>query len=271
MHGSVDAISLLNDPPSRRMLDRQRCDSIFGRHVIDDVRAMNPSREPPLRVMIVEDDAVMRTRFGIAVSNDQRMTLVYLTSTGRDAIARLTEAKPDVLLVDLGLPDIHGSEVIRAAARLLPDCDIMVVTVFGDERNVLASIEAGATGYVLKDCSDEDLVRHILQLRAGGSPVSPGVARLVLDRMRLAAPTPAAPAAEHPEPASAHLTPREADVLSLVSRGYTYAEVANKLGISVNTVTTHIKNSYRKLAVHSGAAAVTRASELGFLSNPGSA
>lgn len=230
---------------------------------------MNPSRDGPVRVMIVEDDAAMRTRFGIAVANDQRMAMAYLTGTGRDAIAKLTEVRPDVLLVDLGLPDMHGSEVIRTAARLLPECDIMVVTVFGDERNVLASIEAGATGYVLKDCSDEDLVRHILQLRAGGSPVSPGVARLVLDRMRVATPKPAAPAADQPD-TLAQLTPREAGVLRLVSRGYTYAEVADKLGISVNTVTTHIKNSYRKLAVHSGAAAVTRASELGFLSDAGS-
>jgi DNA-binding NarL/FixJ family response regulator len=248
------------------MLDNQFCDHFSGTQSTDDSHKMNPIPDATVRVMIVEDDPVMLKRFGNAVAGDQRMTLAYKTGTGRDAIARLAEVRPNALLVDLGLPDVHGIEVIRAAACLRPECDIMVVTVFGDERNVLASIEAGATGYVLKDCSDEDLIRHILQLRAGGSPVSPGVARLVLDRMRLAVPKHSAPVSEHAEP-SAHLTPREADVLGLVSRGYTYAEVAGKLGISVNTVTSHIKNSYRKLAVHSGAAAVTRASQMGFLSD----
>jgi DNA-binding NarL/FixJ family response regulator len=227
---------------------------------------MNPSRDAAVRVMIVEDEPLTLKRFANAVAGDVHTTLACEARTGREAIARLAAVKPDALLVDLGLPDIHGIEVIRAAARLLPECDIMVVTVFGDERNVLASIEAGATGYILKDCSDEELIRHILQLRSGGSPVSPGVARLVLDRMRLTSPRPSAPGFEHHEP-SALLTPREADVLQLVSRGYTYAEVAGKLGISVNTVTTHIKNSYRKLAVHSGAAAVTRASQMGLLSD----
>ena len=216
--------------------------------------------------MIVEDDPVTLQRFANAVAGDRRTTLAYAAHAGREAIEHLAAVKPDALLVDLGLPDVHGTAVIRAAARLLPECDIMVVTVFGDERNVLASIEAGATGYVLKDCSDEELIRYILQLHSGGSPVSPGVARLVLDRMRLAVPGTSAAGAEHPVP-SDPLTPREADVLRLVARGYTYTEVAAKLEISVNTVTTHIKNSYRKLAVHSGAAAVTRAAQMGLLSD----
>lgn len=216
--------------------------------------------------MIVEDDRVTLKRFVDAVSFGQGTTLAGEASTGREAIERLAIVKPDVLLVDLGLPDMHGIEVIRAAARLLPECDVMVVTVFGDERNVLASIEAGATGYLLKDCSNEEMIGHILQLRAGGSPVSPGVARLVLDRMRLSVPEPVASNSEDQE-LCASLTPREADVLRLVSRGYTYVEIAGKLQISVNTVTTHIKNSYRKLAVHSGAAAVTRASQMGLLSS----
>jgi DNA-binding NarL/FixJ family response regulator len=135
----------------------------------------------------------------------------------------------------------------------------MVITVFGDEGNVLASVEAGATGYVLKDTSADDLVSNILELRAGGAPMSPGIARMVLARMRDREP-PGAPA-----PQSAVLTAREIEVLSTLSRGYTYAEIAGKLGISLHTVTSHIKNSYRKLTVHSGAAAVTRAAELGLL------
>jgi DNA-binding NarL/FixJ family response regulator len=143
----------------------------------------------------------------------------------------------------------------------------MVITVFADERNVLASIEAGAVGYVLKDSGDADLVAQILELRAGGAPMSPGIARMVLSRMRTKG---GAKELDEPKPsewgdsAVEPLTTREPDVLHLLSRGYTYAEIADRLGISVHTVTSHIKNSYRKLAVHSAAAAVTRATELNF-------
>jgi DNA-binding NarL/FixJ family response regulator len=145
--------------------------------------------------------------------------------------------------------------------RKHPACDIMVITVFGDERNVLASIEAGATGYVLKDCSDEDLVARVLELRLGGAPMSPGIARMVLNRMQHGSRSKKAAAVSE----EAILTGREIEVLSLLARGFLYAEIGKRLGISLNTVTSHIKNSYRKLAVHSGPAAVTRAAQLGLL------
>jgi DNA-binding NarL/FixJ family response regulator len=211
-----------------------------------------------IRVMIVEDDPVTRERFARAISDDPRTTLAQAVSTGREAIARLSAARPDVLLVDLGLPDVHGLEVVRQAARLLPDCDVMVITVFGDERNVLSTIEAGAAGYVLKDCSDAQLVSHVLELRAGGAPMSPGIARMVLKRMRARSEADSATRAQ----TEAGLTAREIDVLRLISRGYTYAETAQKLRIAMNTVGSHVKNAYRKLSVHTGAAAVTRAATL---------
>ena len=221
------------------------------------------ARQPAamVRVMIVEDDAVTRQRFAHAISSDPRTTLAQAVDSGREAMARLPAARPEVLLVDLGLPDVHGIEVIRHAERTLGDCDIMVITVFGDERNVLASIEAGATGYVLKDCSDADLVDYVLELRAGGAPMSPGIARMVLKRMRAKSEA----AAEARAKVEAVLTSREADVLRLISRGYTYTEVAQKLGISANTIGSHVKNTYRKLAVHSAAAAVMRATQLRLL------
>lgn len=209
-----------------------------------------------MRVMIVEDDRATRERFANAIARDLRMTLAAAVGTGREAIARLPAARPDVLLVDLGLPDVHGTEVIRHAARELPECDIMVITMFGDEANVLASIEAGAAGYLLKDCGDPDLVAQVLELRAGGAPMSPGVARMVLKRLRIA------PDAREPV---GDLTPREIEVLGLLARGYTYAEVGEHLGITRHTVCSHIKNSYRKLSVRSAAQAVARAAELELL------
>jgi DNA-binding NarL/FixJ family response regulator len=221
------------------------------------------ARQPAamVRVMIVEDDAVTRQRFAHAISSDPRTTLAQAVDSGREAMARLPAARPEVLLVDLGLPDVHGIEVIRHAERTLGDCDIMVITVFGDERNVLESLEAGATGYVLKDCSDPDLVDHVLDLRAGGAPMSPGIARMVLKRLRARGEPPPKPDTK----VEAVLTEREGDVLRLIARGYMHSEVAQKLGISPHTVGSHVKNTYRKLAVNSAAAAVMRATQLRLL------
>lgn len=217
----------------------------------------------PVRVMIVEDDPTTIERFAALLSADPRLALVGTMRTRHEALERLGRSCPDVVLVDLGLPDGHGIDVIRYAKRACPGCDVMVVTVHGNEHNVFGSIEAGATGYVLKDTSAAGLADTILQLRAGGAPMSPGVARLVLDRMRSVP----AVAIDRPEtkPPAVGLTAREIDVLSALSRGYTYAEIGDRLGISSHTVTGYIKSSYRKLAVHTGTAAVTRAAELGLL------
>lgn len=206
-----------------------------------------------MRVMIVEDDAAARERFAAALAADARITLVEQVWNGREAMARMAAVKPDVMLVDLGLPDVHGVEVIRYAARACPQCDCMVISVFGDDKNVFSSIEAGANGYVLKDCEPKALVEHVVALRQGGAPMSPAIARMVLGRMHRA------PAAD------AELTAREVEILNLLSRGYSYTEAAQELGLSAHTVATHVKNTYRKLAVHCAAAAVARAAELNLI------
>lgn len=227
---------------------------------------MNHKPNDAISVMIVEDDPQNLERFRAVIMADPRFHLVQTAQTARHAIRLLDSVRPDLLLVDLGLPDLHGTEVIRHAARIDPHCDVMVITIFGDERSVFDSIEAGATGYILKDASNSQIINGMLELRGGGAPMSPGIARLVLNRMR----GPGTSAAEMPgSPRNgAQLTGREIDVLSLLSRGYSYGEIGDRLGISPHTVTSHIKNSYRKLSVHSGAAAVTAAAELGLLRSP---
>ena len=206
-----------------------------------------------MRVMIVEDDAAARERFAAALSADSRIKAVEQIASGREAMARMAIAKPDVLLVDLGLPDMHGSKVIQHAAQVCPQCDCMVITVFGDDHNVFSSIEAGANGYVLKDCEPKALVEHVIELREGGAPMSPAIARMVLGRMHRS------------QGADAALTAREIEILNLLSRGYSYTEAAEQLGLSAHTVATHVKNTYRKLAVHNAAAAVARAAELNLI------
>ena len=160
-------------------------------------------------------------------------------------------------------------EVIQQARRLHPESDVMVITLFGDEANVLASIESGATGYILKDCTDTQVVDRVLELRSGGAPMSPAIARMVLHRMQRGGTADSSSSSDVGE--RGPLTPREIEVLRLLARGYVYAEIGDRLGISLHTVGSHIKNCYRKLAVHTGPAAVTRAAELGLLrpGNPG--
>jgi DNA-binding NarL/FixJ family response regulator len=217
-------------------------------------------------VLIVEDEPEFLRRFTKAVQSDADLHLLAAACDGATAMAALEGSAPDVMLVDLGLPDIDGVQLIRHAVERHPGLDVLVVTVFGDDQHVLASIEAGATGYLLKDTRIERIVASIREIRAGGSPISPTIARKVLNRFR----TPPAAAAAHAEAAAAPgdpspLSARETDILRLVSKGLSCAEVGDHLSISTHTVVTHVKNIYRKLAVHSRAEAVFEASQMGLL------
>ena len=213
-------------------------------------------------VLIVEDEPEFLRRFSEAVLADRELRLLGAVSTGAAGRALLDAQPPDVMLVDLGLPDMDGVDLIRHAARHHPGCDALVVTMFADEHHVMASLEAGATGYLLKDASVERIAAAIHELRAGGSPISPGIARRVLQRFRVApvAPVPAPPAA----PASP-LSERETEILRLVAKGFSFDTVGEVLGISPHTVVTHVKKIYRKLAVHSRGEAVYEASQMGLL------
>ncbi|MCZ8129923.1 MAG: response regulator transcription factor [Steroidobacteraceae bacterium] len=135
-----------------------------------------------IRIVIVEDDAKFRDAFAHAIRGADDMELVAVAAHGREGLEALDRYRPDVLLVDLDLPDVRGLELIRHAHVHVPECDAMVVTVFGDERHVLESIEAGATGYLLKDSQPADILDHVRGLRAGGSPISPVIARLPSSR-----------------------------------------------------------------------------------------
>jgi len=217
-------------------------------------------------VLIVEDEPEFLNRFSQAVRSDANLHLLGAVSDGAEAIALLNDVVPDVMLVDLGLPDIDGVQLIRHAAARCPGTDVLVVTMFGDDEHVLASIEAGATGYLLKDTSIERIVASICEIRAGGSPISPTIARKVLTRFR-AAPA-AAPASNGVPGATTETSPlsaRETDILRLVSKGLSCAEVGEHLSISNHTVVTHVKNIYRKLAVHSRGEAIFEAGQLGLL------
>lgn len=219
-------------------------------------------------VLIVEDEPEFLQRFTEAVLADPGLTLIAGVTTGRAGLAMLDAQPPDVMLVDLGLPDISGIELIRHAAQHLPDCDVLVVTMFGDDAHVMGSIQAGATGYLLKDAQATRVAAAIHELRAGGSPISPSIARKVLAAFRVAPQAAAAPAAPVAPAAPAEPSPlseRETEILRLVAKGFGFDAVGVLLGISPHTVVTHVKKIYRKLAVHSRGEAVYEASQMGLL------
>jgi len=221
--------------------------------------------DQPISIIIVEDEPEFRRRFVQIIENEPSMKLVGVGANKREAQAIIDRESFDVMLIDLGLPDGSGIDLIRETARAHPQTDIMVISVFGDEGHVLASIEAGATGYILKDSLPEEFVGLIRQLRAGGSPISPVIARQLLKRFRPAAPEPAASGASPPAAAEAGLSPRETEVLSLIAKGFNFAEIARLLTVSPHTITAHVKKIYQKLAVHSRGEAVYEATRMGLL------
>lgn len=229
------------------------------------------------RVLIVEDDPLMREFFASSVVRNEKLALLAAVGTVAEARACLDDPaqRVDVLLTDLGLPDGSGLDVIRHARRRHPECEALVISMFGDEDNVMASIEVGALGYIHKDTTPEDVAQTILDMKAGASPISPMIARRVLAKYRaLQAPSPVVPAPDSgwgDLPAAAggeekvQLSNREQEVLELIARGFSYAEIARLKAVSVHTVQTHIKNLYSKLAVHSKSEAVYEATRMGLL------
>ena len=218
-----------------------------------------------IRVLIVEDEPELLQRFAEAIDSEPTFSLVGAVTHGAAAKALLQEVEPDVVLVDLGLPDLNGIELIRHITLRFANADVLVVTMFADDEHVLASIEAGASGYLLKDLQPRGIVNAIHAIRAGGSPISPTIARRILTRLRSPKPdalTPSVPSATSP---SSPLSPRETDILRLVSKGLSFDEVGASLQISSHTVVAHVKKIYRKLAVHSRSEAVYEANQLGLL------
>lgn len=216
----------------------------------------------PTRLMIVEDDLVTRRLLCHAIKSEPTLSLRGAFGSVGEALEWLETETVDLLLTDLGLPDGSGLSIIESCHKRMPHADIMVITMSSDEEQVLACIEAGAAGYVLKEAGHIDIVRALLDLRAGGSPISPVIARKVLARMYKFR----AQAMDAHEVTGAQLlTPREHAILELIARGDSYAKVAEALGLSVGTVQTHVKHIYGKLSVHSRGEAVYEAQRRGLL------
>ncbi|ROZ69444.1 response regulator transcription factor [Ramlibacter sp. WS9] len=218
-------------------------------------------------VLVVEDEPGFLQRFCDAIAAEPALRLCGAATTVAGACTLVDALVPDVVLVDLGLPDGSGVDVIRHAMHGRPTRDVMVVTMFGDDGHVIDSIRAGATGYLLKDALPKDITASILQVHGGGSPISPAIARRVLTSFGEHQNSDTAEKAPHSgrTARSSVLSERETEILRLVGKGLNFKEVAGVLAISPNTVITHVKRIYQKLAVHSRGEAVYEANQMGWL------
>jgi DNA-binding NarL/FixJ family response regulator len=213
------------------------------------------------RVGIVEVDVILREALARSVASDGGLRVDGVAGSLQAGFA-LAAQGPDVLLVDLALPDGTGIDLIRHVHATLPMCRTLVITVFGDARHVVQSIEAGADGYLLKGTDAAEATSAIKTVLAGGAPISPNVARHLLGRIR--SDRRSGPTLQTPQ-GQVLLTPREVDVLDALAKGFSFKEVAAVYCISPHTVADHVKAIYRKLKVNSRAEAVFEASQTGIL------
>lgn len=216
---------------------------------------------PPeiIRVAIVEDDAEAVERIRTALAADGSLLIVAIAGNVADGKACVDAGGFDVLLCDLGLPDGSGISLIRYAAQKYKDIDIIVITIFAEQSKVLDSIRAGARGFLLKDERFGECAEGIREVRRGGSPISPTIARQLLKEFQ---------PREKDAKAVELLSKREAEVLNLLARGFSFLEIGDLLSISRSTVATYVKNIYQKLEVNSRSEAVFEASSLGIIDMP---
>lgn len=215
------------------------------------------------RILLIEDDAPVRVRLARIIGEWPEGKLVGACSTLADAVQVIENIPIDLLVTDLRLPDGHGVQAIRLLRERQPNAEAMVISVLADDRTVIEAIEAGATGYLLKDSDPLDIVQSISELLAGRSPISSTIARTIV--RRLGGREPATEARRDTDAGGQQLTSREMDILWGIAKGFTYAELAEHLKISKQTVPVHIRNIYRKLQASNRSEAVYEASRRGLI------
>jgi DNA-binding NarL/FixJ family response regulator len=234
-----------------------------------NARDLDQFQSKPFGVILVEDEPATQDHLIRVIESSTRLQLLGVASSVQDAYSLLFMTNPEVALIDLGLPDSSGIEVIEWLSKNKPETECLVITAFGDEDHVVRSLEAGASGYLLKDYSNEELIEHILEVANGGSPISPLIARQLLFKIQhekvMENHNLQAKADLDETRKACSITDRELTVIQQVARGFTAQEIAGQMGISTHTVATHVKRIYKKLHVHSRSEAVYEATMLGLL------
>jgi DNA-binding NarL/FixJ family response regulator len=213
----------------------------------------------PITVSIVEDNDQLRETLARVLNRAGEFKCVGQHASAEAALAAIPNERPDAVLMDINLPGMNGVECVRQLKQLLPQTQLVMLTAYEDTDNIFSSLAAGASGYLLKRSKSAEILEALRDVHRGGSPMSTHIARKVVQSFqasaRAVAPaTPAAPAAQPAE----ELSPREQEVLDLLSQGFLYKEISDKLGISFETVRTYIRRIYEKLHVRSRTEAVAK-------------
>ncbi len=196
-----------------------------------------------IRVMVVDDHPMWRD----AVERDLELAgfeVVAVAATGKEAVARFPAARPHVVVLDLQIPEPNGVEVTRTVLEHDPSARVLILSASGEQADVLEAVKAGATGYLVKSASREELLSAVRRVAAGDTVFTPGLAGLVLGEFRRMS----GPA--QPDPGTPELTERETEVLKMVAKGMSYKQIAERLVISHRTVQNHVQNTLRKLQMH---------------------
>ena len=203
----------------------------------------------PIKISIVEDDDWIRENLGGQIDLAPGYRCISRYRTGEEAILGLPSDTPDVVLMDINLPGLSGIECVRRLKALLPSLNVLMLTVYEESDQIFDSLRAGASGYLLKRSAETELLDAIAQVHQGGSPMSSLVARKVVQFFNHI---------DDATPELQRLSPREKEILELLSRGAAYKEIGNRLSLSIHTVRMHIRGIYGKLQVHSRGEAVAK-------------
>ncbi|MBI5525279.1 MAG: response regulator transcription factor [Deltaproteobacteria bacterium] len=214
-----------------------------------------------VRVLVVEDQPKLLKNLQKLLSKAPEVEVCGSAMTGQAAIAEAEKLRPEILLLDLGLPDIDGIEVTKRVRAADPKVEVLIFTVFDEEDKVLGAVKAGAGGYLLKGAPVEKIVEAIVEVSQGGSVIQPSLARKLLTVFQTHAQAASGVAGE-PTPS---LTPRETEILQLIAKGLSNAEAAGVLKLSRATVRTHLEHIYAKLSVTNRVEAVTEGIRQGLI------
>lgn len=206
-----------------------------------------------VRLVIYEDNEKLRKSLQLLLSGMQDIMLLDVYPNCVRAKEQVLEAEPDVVLMDIDMPRVNGIDGVRIIKETSPGINVLMHTIFDDDDKIFRSLAAGADGYILKTATPIELYNAIKDVSSGGSPMSPGIAKKVLESFRKR---------DNREPENVELSQREMDILLMLTKGYTYKRISAECGISVDTTRTHIKNIYTKLHVNCSAEAVAKAMRL---------
>lgn len=208
------------------------------------------SDSEPLKVAIVEDTRETRESLALLINGSPGLQCVAAFATAEKALSQFPSLKPEVVLMDIGLPGMSGVDCIQRLKTELPSTQIIMLTVFEDAERIFQSLAAGAVGYIVKKTPAAKLLEAIVDAHQGGAPMSSQIARQVVEAFKKPAPN---------TEANANLAPRELQVLELLAQGHLYKEIADRLGIAISTVRVYIRSIYEKLQVHTRTEAINKA------------